>query len=508
MSRTIVPSEGARPRPLARKRAPLSGRSDARAIGSLSFPVGVVNQGGGFAYVYGTPAGVGVANHGGPIIVSAPLKVIFWGGGWRNAGTSPSLGEVEAAVRAIVASPYLDELRQYGFSQIDSCDFYQVLADPPGPTFSDSDVESMVWGAIDGGAFPEPDEPGGRNIYMVFPHPGTSYANKDLDAAGAHSDPSDYDFPADIDYAWVGWVNYGTLDEITAVFTHELVEMITDPEPDSPGWITNQPSPLDEIADICVLQNGPVAGYAAAAYYSARLRSCVVASHRLQRRIQLNDREKEIGPRRILIGETTADGRDICLRGTYGWTLISHAGQVVITADVSTYSHPDLNWTVNGTQIFGNQDLKTDVDNGFDPVSALVDLPSDTTTIAVELPFESRQLTLSCQQGSGAAVLTVSCTAEEAQSGYNGYPTTHTDTIDVLISGRTRFMDDRFAHDRGDCFIKRLGQLYEQFRKFIDKGDPVPPWVGRGLAELEAEMQALDRRAEQLLSALTAPRKL
>ena len=93
--------------------------------------------------------------------------------------------DVARAVQAIVASPYLSEMDQYGFRQIEGIGFGLVTSNPPAGAYTDSDVKDMVWGLIDGGHFPEPDDPGGRIIYMVLPHAGTAYSS-DTPAAGAH----------------------------------------------------------------------------------------------------------------------------------------------------------------------------------------------------------------------------------------------------------------------------------------------------------------------------------
>jgi hypothetical protein len=45
---------------------------------------------------------------------------------------------------------------------------------------------------------------------------------------------SDFDFPADTDNAWVGFiVSSNQLNTILSTFTHELAEMCTDPELDA-----------------------------------------------------------------------------------------------------------------------------------------------------------------------------------------------------------------------------------------------------------------------------------
>jgi hypothetical protein len=179
------------------------------------------------------------------------------------------------------------------------------------------------------------------------------------------------------------------------VFTHELVEMISDPEPDS-GWTTNKPSPLDEIGDICVLQNGPAGGYAAAAYYSKQLGSCVVPSLGVPRNIDLTEADQQLGRLLVTPGQTVAYGRSDCLSGTYHWTLISQASQATITAGASSYAHPSIAWTINGKDITGPETLhQIPVDNSVDPLSAIATMPPAMADVAVDLPTET-QMTITC----------------------------------------------------------------------------------------------------------------
>jgi hypothetical protein len=503
---TIVPTVDPNPRPLRKKRTLLSGRADPRAISGLIPPARIVNQGGTIIYEYTTPPGIQAINGGGAIIVSAPLKVLFWGHGWTLDATKPSMADVQAAVNAIIASPYLKELSQYGFSRIASVDFFQVLADPPSPKYTGSDVEKMVWGAIDS-AFPEPDEDGGRNIYMVFPHPGTNYDNPGLDAAGAHSDPSENDFLfLDADYAWVGWADYSpTIDGITSVFTHELVEMISDPEPHKTAWTTNQPGPENEIADVCLGRYGPAGGYEVSAYFSARLGQCVVPSDGLLRYIQLSEQDKSIGDIFISRGETGADRNPNCFNGTYHWILYNQPRQATIVADVSSYVDANLTWSVNGQQDLYGGSIQVPVDNTYDPLNVITTMPPETAEIAVDVSLAGKQLTLTCPAGAGQVTLTVSCTAEEGASGYVGYGTERTDTLSVWMSGRTRYMDSRFTKDRVSCFIRRFTGLYELVGVYVDKGDPVPPWVERSLATLEEQLEGLELSTERLTSLLRKP---
>ena len=92
---------------------------------------------------------------------------------------------------------------------------------------------------------------------MVFTPPSTLYA-KAATADAAH----DYDDEPDLlspDIIWVGWVDYGPLDQITGAFSHELVETISDPEPSS-GWtVSGSTASPSEIGDVCN-QRGMVNG--------------------------------------------------------------------------------------------------------------------------------------------------------------------------------------------------------------------------------------------------------
>jgi hypothetical protein len=55
-----------------------------------------------------------------------------------------------------------------------------------------------------------------------------------------------------VDHAWVGWIGNGSLDFVTDVFSHELVEAISDPEPDSPAWVMDRSvNGGNEIGDAC-----------------------------------------------------------------------------------------------------------------------------------------------------------------------------------------------------------------------------------------------------------------
>jgi hypothetical protein len=452
-------------------------------------------------YTYVTPTSTEISFGGGAVVRSARLEVLFWGQNWVASKTSPSMEEIMSAIDAIVASPYLSEMEQYGFSQIESIGYHLVESNPPASTYSDSDVFRIVSGLIDAGTFPEPDEPGGRIIYFVLPHSGTAYTGSDEPAAGAHGPDWMYDFPFDVDYAWVAWANFGSIDNITSVFTHELVETISDPEQDA--WI----NPNDiEIADLCYPNNGPVADFACAAYYSRRLNKCVVPSAGLVRRVVVSERDETFGPIFETEGVTMTDPGSRCFSGLYSWRLFGQAQRIILSADVSTYHSPGLKWKVNGQEVFGHADFDLPVDNGYDPLVEFAPsvLHPKTASISADTSVNNHELTLTCLNPDVGVVL-LKVTWEVEDSGFIGYQTKRTGMTELVFSCRTRYMDSRFYKDRNRCFLGNLEQLNQiavQIGPLIDKGDPGPVWVEKSLSVISANIQTAITEATRLLTAL------
>jgi hypothetical protein len=200
---------------------------------------------------------------GNPIIMEARVGLIFYGSAWLDLSMSPNSSDVEVAVAKIFASPYLSELIAY-----DCTDAYGgtdwnlvVINDPPNP-FSPDDAGDVVGDLIDNYYSNISNKP---NLYSVFLPPGVSITESGL--SGVHSNDGD---------TYYLWQMYGSLDAITATFSHELVEAMTDPDGD--GWQVDPRDDSDwhEIADICQKQTRFVNGVAVAAYFSRSRGACIV----------------------------------------------------------------------------------------------------------------------------------------------------------------------------------------------------------------------------------------
>lgn len=207
------------------------------------------------------------SNNHGPVIPHVSLQLIFWGKDWPNQNPGPSADEITVAVQTMLSGPYMSGLLQYGIGFGSLRGTTIVGYDPPNP-FSEHDWHSLIWSLIDNGEFPFPDEPGGRNLYMFITPPGVEYNPPNV--TGAHGAPWQYDAPAEVDFAWAGFVtNPGTpisqnnLDSITRDLSHEIVEACTDAEGNhDDGWtLDGLQHPNNEICDVCQGTQARVGGY-------------------------------------------------------------------------------------------------------------------------------------------------------------------------------------------------------------------------------------------------------
>jgi hypothetical protein len=219
------------------------------------------------------------SNHGGTTLPRVSLQLIFWGSAWPNPPGGPTANQIIAATHSILRGPYLSSLLQYGvyLGTLRGTTF--VSSDPPNP-FSSNDWHNQIWDMIDNGTFPEPDDSGGLNLYMLIPQPGTLFSNSGL--GGQHGSPWDYDFPLDIDYAYAGWAGWSagqsTLDNLTTNLSHEIVEACTDAEAQhNDAWtIDGRSHPNNEICDVCEQTSAAVNGFMMQGYWSNFDRGCIV----------------------------------------------------------------------------------------------------------------------------------------------------------------------------------------------------------------------------------------
>jgi hypothetical protein len=207
---------------------------------------------------------------GGAVLTNVRVHVIFWGRSWDNNPT-PFAEDIENAVRTILDSPYMSALTQYriigngtlvGSTRVTN-------TEPPNP-FSDAAVQTLVTGLINGGTISSPAQDA-QLLYCVMMPMGVSSENNNV--IGEHFNFTFAGAPGQI--AWV--TNDGTLEFVTTVLSHELVESCTDPQFNAvlgvQGTCTQQGA--CEIGDVCY-STDIVGGVTVQSYWSQRDRKCVV----------------------------------------------------------------------------------------------------------------------------------------------------------------------------------------------------------------------------------------
>jgi hypothetical protein len=221
-----------------------------------------------------------VSPHGGAIGTADPVQLLFWGSAWQTSPLAQLANTFVAQVQSILSGPYMSGLRQYGVKR---CPFGGALiVTSPNPpfapnTFSDQNIQGVIQPLIDQGTFPEPDEPGGRNLYFVIMPPNTQYSPPpgQPPARGAHNFFSTGS-GIDPDKAWYAWVGNQPLNQMNSTFCHELAEMCTNPEGDN-WFINGAGSGCNEIGDLCNAVDGPLLnGVNVESYWSIFDNACLI----------------------------------------------------------------------------------------------------------------------------------------------------------------------------------------------------------------------------------------
>ena len=285
------------------------------------------------------------------------VQLLFWGDWWERAGNERREG-LEQAVQTLLASPYFDRLDQYRIFPHPTYRGSLVVTDPAPPvlpnTYSAEDIRKLVLKLIDADKFPEPDDEHGRLGFFVMMPDGTQWDQGDT---GAHTKAIEKDFPfLDWDTSWVAWITAGDFDRMTRTFSHELVELLTDPEMD--GWYVDQLAEKGELVDLCAVQAGWVDGVLAAAYWSSSDAACVIPTRPLSVRIDGTIRvngTKEAGSGNYSPQSTTGLKHFVPAchleNNQYPWTLTQRVEIGEIMATATGFHTPSYTWTVAGIQV-------------------------------------------------------------------------------------------------------------------------------------------------------------
>ena len=186
------------------------------------------------------PAGTAFAAGPGKPLTNIHVQLVFWGAWWNN---NPLATQVSNSLGNLLGGPYMTYLAQYGVHRGNVRGTTFANGTEPG-TFSLSSVGNFILSLLDNDRLPEPDEdwpivyavimPANSAFQGVAPPDTLPLAPGAVSAVnGENSSIIWYDYDiGDVDndpayFLWAG--NDGTLDYITTVLSHELVELATDP---------------------------------------------------------------------------------------------------------------------------------------------------------------------------------------------------------------------------------------------------------------------------------------
>jgi hypothetical protein len=232
------------------------------------------------------PPGTTVSDEGGPRMNHPMIAPLFWGAAWNSPSTQPSASTLMQSIGKLFAdwsdgTSYFDGLYQYGvISDIGGVGVVigtqaAVITSPEPPNnFSSSDVESMIGSLMN----EKPNTYGSYNgfLYMVFMPPGV--VNNNPAIAGEHLQGSWGNFFSGATSSPLAWVEFrgpSNGSEITRIFSHELIEGLTDPTGEAIQVNPRNSSSWNEICDVCRSAEY-VNGVYVTSYFSAQDGACII----------------------------------------------------------------------------------------------------------------------------------------------------------------------------------------------------------------------------------------
>ena len=391
----------------------------SRSVSSCPPGPPTVAVGGNLLLYAPTKSPTNVSPHGGVVGSDLAIQLVFWGDWWNGAGQALKTS-LEGAVAKIVAGPYTNALDQYGVSQPSYRGSYLAGGSPK--RFGWSDVQTLVQGLINNNVFPEQDDPGGWIGYFVM-MPAGSVDTTMPRPCGAHGFELDetriLGLPVDVDYAWVAYVNNGSLDAMTSCFSHELAELLTDPGQDA-WYVDGAPRDSSEIGDLCDIRENWVDGVKVRSYWSLRDQKCVIptdASYSvcISGTIDESDREQLAkakdhpespqGPLNFLVPACDFSALE------FEYTTYKHVEVASLRATATGYHAPVFSWTVAGQPVSGAGTLTPSVEVTYPGPGGRTRKSSDPVTLKFSATGDT--LTLTNDQTSGNFDVAVAVTVDE-----------------------------------------------------------------------------------------------
>ena len=330
------------------------------------------------------------------------LQVVFWGPYWPGTGQL-TVGDLMQAVTTLVNGPYLDGLKQYGYTG--PVNVRQPIVNTGNPSFtypapgpnvnqlntaiqavfnlvdtlrqnnSMGDVTSnhdlIVMTFIDPSyAFPQIFNATGGVQTTVYGEHSTYLASRLLAPAIRFSYGIVFTQPLP---------GISAFDQATVTFSHELAEAITNPFNGS-GWVETAPASASgggEIGDVCNNTKCVVDGIAVQPYWGIQQAACILPIE--QRHLSLDQTQtkhvSQDGPTQY----ATVNMGPLCGSGKFDYVVRTWDNAVAVTAVHPGYQVPVFTWTINGTPIPGGASNLT--------VPSTWDSPTGSADLSVVRPF-------------------------------------------------------------------------------------------------------------------------
>jgi hypothetical protein len=234
------------------------------------------------------PPGTTFVTGPGQTLTHMHVTLIFWGNWWSN---NPLAGQVTTALTNLLSGPYTTYLAQYGVGRANVRGTTFATDSEPGGSFSYQAVGKFIRKLLDDDRLPEPDDHWPNVYAVIMPLNSAFQGDSSLETVplppgvvsqvnGSNSSIvwNDYDL-GDVDndpahFLWTG--NDGTLDYITTVLSHELVEIASDPNGGDGIRLAGCTGQSCQIADVCQSWCDFVRGVRAQAYWSQLDGECVL----------------------------------------------------------------------------------------------------------------------------------------------------------------------------------------------------------------------------------------
>ena len=435
--------------------------------------------------------GFSVQHHGGPVGSGTPVELLFWGDWWNTAEGIARLNLYVTRVQALLASHYFSELAQYGIVKPQWRGAKIVTQPGPPASFnSNEDVQAvpdLIDDLIDDDVFPDPDDE--KIAFVVFMAKGFT---ESIGENGSHTKDYNYTFPWDKDWYWVAWVrSFGepggtdqNPEDAIRTFSHELVEMLSDPELDA--WYADKPQG-GEIGDAGVSPGGPkqtawVNGAHVQAYWSNQYGATVIPidrdyKARILGTIRLDHRD-------VVNGTFEPDPEDsrlcnllpqCCLdRREYKFTIVKRDEIVRLSVETERYRQPQIAWKVEGKPVTADVVLSLDVIAGIfvGHHSKFV-----SKTVAVQCKLLNNELTLRTIGTEANFDIKVACIITDGSIAGNLKTNVIADpSITIGFVGAELTVDPEYGRQRAECekaaaeMLKKAGLGKSRKAKI---GDPV-----------------------------------